>query len=276
MEILIDYIKSIFRHALKYAEDVGKDFDEKSIHKMRIELKKIQAAFNLLLFYCNGKLKQEEIEKVKNTFRRAGKMRELQLVISGLGKVKDDNEHAAKILLHFMKKKERKAEKKFREYFESTGKDELKELKKIMLTAAEEFGQINLTYFDELVSQIITLEKKMNRTDNELHQLRKLLKEFGYNIVLLCEEDKEKYLDLFPSEATEKLEKLIGVWHDETIFRKRIKKAHSKFISEIDNTKKQNESKQFLFKLERESSRKIKEEKAELEQLIKSKKESDD
>src|SRR4249920_816293 len=84
MEILVKLTRSLFKEAEKNAEKAIKHFDPDSIHKMRVALKKIRAEFNLLLFFSQGKLSEKDIQKVKGIFKKAGTVRELQLVISNI------------------------------------------------------------------------------------------------------------------------------------------------------------------------------------------------
>ena len=269
MKILIKLTRSLFKEAEKNAEKAIKHFDADSIHKMRVALKKIRAEFNLLLFFSQGKLSEKDIQKVKGTFKKAGTVRELQLVISSIESLPQRKESPQKVVLEYFKKREKKSEKKFHDYFKEKGEKELSELKKIMLDESKNIQEHSLTpYFENLSNQIMTLQKKEDRTEEELHELRKRIKELKYNLEVLGETDRTRFENLFPPKKLDKLEEVIGEWHDEMIFRSRIEKVQPKVLSEIPDVDLLNELQNFFSQLRKKSDRELQKELKKTEGLL--------
>jgi CHAD domain-containing protein len=256
MKELTKYIRSLFSKFTKHAQHAAKDFKADDIHKMRVTFKKIEAVFNLLRFFCNENLNQEEITKAKRTFKKAGKVRELQLMIERVKSVETKSEAAKTIVINYLDNKGKKTEKKFQQYFNESGEKEIHEVGEKMIDVAKEISDNDLLpYFKNISENIVLVETKKERNEDELHQLRKRIKELNYNLVLLNDATRKKVEEIFPPGNYSSLEKLIGEWHDETIFLSGIGKAEIKLLADAADTEKQAGLKDFFEELHNESEK---------------------
>ena len=94
-----------------------------------------------------------------------------------------------------------------------------------MLRAAGKISGSDLdSYLNDLLKRIGDLRGKANLSEEELHALRKLLKELKYNRAVL-EAALQRTVDgIFESDKLNAWEELIGKWHDEVIYRQRSEK----------------------------------------------------
>ncbi|MFI5135754.1 MAG: CHAD domain-containing protein, partial [Chitinophagales bacterium] len=233
MKALSKHLHTLFSEAEKNSARAAEDFDEDAIHEMRVAFKKIRSAFNMMIYLFPQRLSEEDWKKAKKTFRRAGVLRENQLIYGKIERMKLKDEESKKMLLDFLKEKEKKSKNKFEHQFEHAGIEEHKELKKKMIEISKDITEAQLAiYFENLLGKILELRKKSDRTIPELHSLRKLLKELKYNLALAPLALKEKISIEFPEKNIEDWEVLIGDWHDEIVFILRIKKIEERMTAE--------------------------------------------
>jgi len=276
MTDLSKYIQSLFNKFIRHAHHAAKDFDAGEIHKMRVSFKKIEAVFNLLHFFLPGNLNEDEILKAKKCFKKAGKIRELQLMVERINSVETKSEEAKKVALDYLKKKEEKAEKKFHHYFKGGGEKEIQEVKRKMMEGAEEIRSLDLLrYFKNISEKIVLIQSNSNRNEDELHQLRKLIKELSYNRKLLSDEERKKIDSVFPSASYNRLERLIGEWHDETIFVDGIKKAEARLLMDVTEPDKQTKQKEFFAELHNGSGKTLQQQLEKIERSIRRKNSKD-
>jgi CHAD domain-containing protein len=224
MSPLHNYINHLFHDAKKYAGKAAKDFDEEDIHKMRVEVKKIKAAFHFLQF-VDADLKDDELKKLKKIFREAGELRELQLLTEAIRKFrglqhKDDK----KSLLDFLKEEEKKSKKKFHREFQKSGNETLDKLKKVMFRKREITDDDEVRYFQNMLAIILELMGRDSLADEEYHEVRKKLKELKYNLSFASDRSKQIVEDVFSEKELTELEEVLGTWHDQVIIISRLKK----------------------------------------------------
>jgi len=217
------YINHLFHDAERYAKKAVKGFDEEDIHKMRVEVKKIKAAFHFLQFF-DADLKNNELKKLKKIFAGAGELRELQLLEEAIKKFRSlQNKSAKELLLHYLHEEENKAKKKFDHQFQKAGKEALDNLHKVMLHEKEIDVSDYILYFQSIVRSIIGQMQNTSLTTEEYHELRKKLKELKYNLSFADEQSKKIVEETFSEKELSGLEELVGKWHDQVIIVLRLK-----------------------------------------------------
>ena len=190
-----------------------------TFHKLRVEIKKLNAFFELIHF-CSKDFKRKKIFKpLKLIFRQAGKVRELQVEEVMLRKYFPNN------LL--------------KDYKDSLQKLRLKEQEDFFLIANKRFvARITKTHREILPFLTKTdkkkvnsyMEKKKKKIENllsqntlqrpQLHSLRKQLKKFHYSRESLNLKRENK-----PLPKKDVLPDLLGKWHDLQIIIRHLKKA---------------------------------------------------
>jgi CHAD domain-containing protein len=225
MKALSKAISDQCNAANKAAEESLRHFDPEAIHRLRVSLKQLRASFNLLLFAAGQIIAERDWKGAGKIFRQAGKIRERQLLRQRVLILSGVEEDSKKTVSAFLAFKEQAARRKFRHYLSDCGTKELKKLRRKMLRAAGKISGSDLdSYLNDLLKRIGDLRGKANLSEEELHALRKLLKELKYNRAVL-EAALQRTVDgIFESDKLNAWEELIGKWHDEVIYRQRSEK----------------------------------------------------
>ena len=216
MSPLHKYLNQIFHEAEKYADKAVKGFDPDDIHKMRVALKKIQAAFYFEQFYL-PQLDEDEMKKSKKIFGEAGKIRELQLVRDAIKNFNNSQEEMKETVLDDLRREEKKAKKKFHDHFQDAGKNALRGLRKTMVGEAKKLTGADFKLYFQSVLEAIRIQIHTAQSEKDYHQVRKQLKELKYNLRFADEDSKQMVSAVFPEKELSKLEEDLGNWHDQVI-----------------------------------------------------------
>lgn len=205
-----------------------------TFHKLRVEIKKLNSTFDLINF-CSPDFKRKATYKpFKLIFRKAGKVRELQIEDSMLKKYFDK-----KIIQDYrksLKKLQLKAEKDF---FSLINKNLLDQLNKkhhsIMLHLCEIDKKMINTFLEKKENHILELIGDEILQTEQIHKLRKELKILNYNRAIGDKEKQDNELlkqDVLPE--------LLGKWHDCQVIIKHLEKALNRrqlSVTEADQLK---------------------------------------
>lgn len=201
----------------KYLPGVLSNPGERSLHKIRVAIKKINAAYRLLEFLIpDGFSRKKHYRKFEKIFDSLGKLRELQLNDSYM-----ESCHlpaaSQKMYAAFYASERNKAQRKNKEalkkfdvnfLFKST-----KQVNKLTRNLKDD-GVLQKTK-QFILAEANQIKKLLKDYDNpdKVHKIRKFLKELNYNAKFLN--------NIKPSEKAEQLiirlkeaETLIGTWHD--------------------------------------------------------------
>ena len=179
---------------------------------LRVHTKKIKAVFNLVEYSTNDFPKEKNLTPYKVLFRQAGKIRELQLQISLMKKYKSQKElnpyysrlekdglqHHQELLLLIDKKLKRK--------LKTNDKKIVPFLEKIDARCVK-------NYLSSITDRIDTLLHAEKLGAEQVHDLRKLIKELNYLQKIFHAKNKSPVI---PDEFQE----LIGQWHDYDVISK--------------------------------------------------------
>jgi CHAD domain-containing protein len=186
-------------------------------HELRVEIKKIRAALALLNFSAKG-FKRKRTEKgFDKIFKQAGAVRELQLEEQT---IKDLHLNTTLKTYATGLRKDRKKEKD--KFFKLANKKNIAALndtyeevkpffKEITPQKAQQFLDMERNKIDRLI-------QAQQFAPKQLHQLRKKFKELNYVLKIFAADNQQ-------AEKTEKLQDILGEWHDKTIVVRHLHKA---------------------------------------------------
>ena len=192
-----------------------------SYHKLRVEIKKLNALFKLVDYSVAGFKRKKYFKPLKNIFAQAGKVRELQLEDAMLKKLA--LHYSLKNYRYDLKKHCLKEQEKF---FHLSNEEVVSELQKDHTKIASFFYKIQekdlKDYLEKRRKKVDALLKQKKINEQQIHELRMRLQEFYYN---------RKSVN-FPGQGNllikaKALQKLLGKWHDRKIMNVHFKKVMS-------------------------------------------------
>ena len=189
---------------LLYLLENKKRGTKNNIHKIRVEIKKINSLFHLLEFCSNDFNRKSSFKPYKKIFQMAGKIRDIQLeedllkkkdALNDYFKVLKEQKHSYQISFNLIVQKQ---VKKIMSVDQETDYFSLADSKKIS------------RYIKSMQIQLEHIFHQSHLQSSQIHSLRKVLKEIGYNA---------EGLNLRRGEtlSNDKLTTLIGKWHDNLI-----------------------------------------------------------
>jgi CHAD domain-containing protein len=222
-EHLTEYFLSLQKKCVKSAAEIKKEFDGKEIHNFRVCIKKINALTDYLVFLRKDFHSDNKI--TLHLYKAAGRLRSLYLIKRELKRLNLYDKEWKKFLKEeFSKEKENYKDvyKKFRKNFKHDFKTDKS---RVYFTLDETINleENSKQYINIQQEEVIKLSGDVIKGEHDIHLLRKNLKEFGYNYFALSE---AFYLltDKSLLSSVEKLNKLLGKWHDKIVFKKYVSK----------------------------------------------------
>jgi len=219
MKILLKYYKKRKSNIDSILARSTRKYTPGTFHKLRIEIKKLNALFDLINFSSKDFKQKKYFKPYKLIFQQAGKVRELQLEEEMLIKQITNNS--------------------LNNYRNSITKNRLKEQDNFYLIVNNESTNGMKIKYHKIVPFLKKannrkanhyLEKKKNIIKKvigqgpietqQVHKLRKRLKMLNYNINSLLVDDRKqvsKNLDILPD--------LLGQWHDCQLMTQHLEKA---------------------------------------------------
>lgn len=188
----IIHITTLFFYRLsKYSNKAAENFDTESIHKFRVEYKKMRAFFRMLSHDSGRKIKITK--QLRHTYAAAGALRDLQLQQQRLALFPGrKSKPALSISAHAGKKmKQLKAT-----LLKSFLKNPVAACKKEIMPLLP--ASFTLSHFKRFiaakVNDINIIISKTPVSDNGIHMIRKSLKDVYYNLRLYKNKEHEKLL----------------------------------------------------------------------------------
>ncbi|MDZ4667418.1 MAG: CHAD domain-containing protein [bacterium] len=212
-------------------------YSTSTFHKLRVEIKKLNALFNLINYCSKDFRRKKTFKPFKEIFLQAGKVREFQLEEMMLNK-----HHSIKFLTDYRNslKKLRLQEQEI--FFTIINKDFVARLQKKYKIIIPLLYKINKklanSYIEIKRTSIQKLLSKSSIKTQDVHELRKQIKLLNFNRKSLSLKEKNKPItnqDLLPN--------LLGKWHDYQVIIKHLNKTmdtgnlDSKEISQITKLK---------------------------------------
>lgn len=220
---LNDYYFSLQKVCFKTAWDIKNKFENSKIHNFRVAIKKMNAFRSFLnSIEPNFEIKDTGLDEI---YKAAGLLRTSALLKKELKSIELYNKNWKQYFRYRIKNEKSKYIKTFYTFKKEKKKEFKKEKNRVSFILAEKHG---LERDAEIYIKNLLTKIKLHTTSNEsnkssLHDFRKLMKEFGYNYVLLSEAFYLPIDEAFMKE-TNMFNKVLGKWHDKVVFRKFILK----------------------------------------------------
>jgi len=193
------------------------EFTKSAFHRLRVEIKKLNAIFTLTNFCSNDFQRKKTFLPFKEIFDQAGKVRELQIEEEILEKYLFDI-----TLFEYRQSLENKLLVERSSFFDLLGENLENRLKNKIEILIPFLDQINKKKANRFIlnrrEAIESLVSKVPLMTDELHKLRKLLKTLTYSLDSLGNEK------IIGSEELILIE-LLGNWHDCDVILMRLEKA---------------------------------------------------
>ncbi|MBK9737655.1 MAG: CHAD domain-containing protein [Saprospiraceae bacterium] len=182
-------------------------YTSKTFHKLRIEIKKLNALLDLINFCAQDFKQKKTLKPFKQIFHKAGKVREIQLEEVILKKYCINN--SLKDFRRNLKKLRLKEQKYFFSILHKNFSARLKKKYHVIASFLSSISKKKVnSYLDIQQNSITKLLSQTSVQTQHIHELRKQLKKF-YNIVNCTDVKKNE------SMSNKKiLPTLLGKWHD--------------------------------------------------------------
>ena len=196
---VVHQIRSTQQRLSRYQESG----DPEHLHDMRVRIKKIKALFSFLAFVYEKRFSTTDLKKL---FRKAGKLRDIQLHIRALILLP----HPPFTLIESLCKKEHRLEK----HFQKSTPDYLNQLqhfeKRLEIPdMLPESGKI-MAYFNKQKQKASA--KCSNKVREDIHHYRRIVKNMMY-VYSALPKSMQQDIDFNAKEVNHLQEKL-GNWHD--------------------------------------------------------------
>jgi CHAD domain-containing protein len=198
---LWDEMESSLHHFLE-------DGEQEKLHRFRVQIKKIRALLLLLDTALYQKTLSKKFKPVRKIFKQGGVIREAYINIQLSSHYELKNED-------FIQEQVDAMEKAIIE-FRDNGKKFFKTIKDVhdeLETELQAIDDDQVSEFYKKELEQIALVLSTNQFDDELHNCRKRIKNLVYNRKIAGKALEDSSLDL-NSEYLDKLQGLIGEWHD--------------------------------------------------------------
>ena len=215
MKTLAKYLnkrKEVIDSLLKKPSDT---YTASTFHKLRIEIKKLNSSFDLINCCATNFRRRATYKPYKIIFRKAGKVRELQIEDAML-----KNYFGNKIIKDYRKTLKTLRLKAEKDFFSLLNKKIMRKLNKKHHSIIPHLREIDnkkiAIYLEKKEKQIKELLHREIIQTKQIHQLRKELKVLNYNKAITSKE-KHSTQDVLPE--------LLGKWHDCQVIIKHLKKT---------------------------------------------------
>lgn len=181
-------IKSHFKKIKKYSRRIPDDFDLETIHKFRVEYKKLRAFFRLVN-ESTGRSKIKIQKKLKNVYSLAGNLRDLQLQQARLDESAKANLSQLPEYYFFLGREMMEIKSRLLELL--SAKPFKKNKKKRVVSAPGGFKLPGFsTYLQNNCNAARDILLAWQLTDERLHLIRKILKDLFYNLEIYRQADE--------------------------------------------------------------------------------------
>lgn len=224
MNSIEEYGLELVNNTSKYLVLSLTNCDEEELHRLRVEIKKIHALHHFLSYCYANKFGKNK--KLKKLFRRAGKIRDLQLLIKYLEKQIESKTKHEKELLRKLKRKLSDRCKQFKQCYEHHNVEAFeKTINSIHNSHLVKLKNEPDAYFGIIKGKITLAVNRLSRDEKPIHTLRKDVKTLKYNLKV---SQKIKPANLMDGKLLTQWEKLLGEWHDAVQLANRIEKIKTK------------------------------------------------
>jgi len=239
MKLLVKYLKIREAEILFLLGKPKESFTVDDFHKLRVEIKKLNAFFEMVNF-CVSDFKRKKIYKpFRLIFKQAGKVRELQVEEEMLSAYFIENS-----LQDYRLELRNTLEKEIESFFSILDQKRIDSLQGKISKTNSFLKKINrkkmAAYMEFSWKKIEKILDQKNLLSENLHFLRKRIKKFLYNRELVSKGGWEKTVSI-----TDDLPDLLGKWNDGQVILNRLEaainygKINPKELHQIEKVKEQ-------------------------------------
>lgn len=230
-------LESRFEKIDEFLDKMIKHFDSEDIHDFRVEIKKVRAFMRLAATRLPGPEELKMPYHIKSLYRHAGIIRNLQL-----------QQHR---IFEFIKEKETRQPFQYLKILsnhEEEWKQKIKEIYNLKALKAEEEAIVTTlrfkagkttieSYIQNRVEEFKSLMAVREYSDEELHQLRKILKDILYTLPFTGDYFFSFFkCELQTKEDIKSLTDLLGEFQDACISLKLLEPFYTKGINDHEET----------------------------------------
>lgn len=188
----------------------------KSVHRLRLEIKKVDALFDLVHRQNKNFKPRKYFRSFKTLFKRAGKLRALQVEFDLLNTYFKGSSNAG--YLHLLHQAKHKVRVRFKDYIQSGIRKDIDKSARAFIPYLNKIRAKDLEhYFRQEERRLDTLLEKKLFKEQELHFIRKKLKRFYLNVTNISPYKFNKRLHT--------MIELLGAWHDHQVAHDKLMKA---------------------------------------------------
>jgi CHAD domain-containing protein len=197
------------RKAKKYFKHIFPDFNADSIHQFRVEYKKLRAFLRIISLSQKSSHELKVSKKLKRVYARAGYIRSLQLQYNYITRVTKDEYKAPLEYLRFLRTEVERQKPKLKKIHLQKSLKESRE--KIDATVPHKFTSGDARNFIQgKWSNIYTIIKSRQFNDENMHAIRKNLKDLSYDKKISEDLDTDILMyNIWKDKNEEDIEKLV-------------------------------------------------------------------
>jgi CHAD domain-containing protein len=221
MSRILKYVNKRFREVHSCLKKYRHAAQPEDLHKIRTELKKIKTLFRLLAFRSKQFNAPKAYKPLKDIFSKAGHIRALEVLHHLFCEY--ELEEFEKNNISGKKKREKEVSR-----FQKSTHRYIKQVKQSRKQLKKHLAEIDMydleKYMKEIEDQLCGRLFQQLRQD-ELHPLRKQIKELAYLSEIINGETIPQQTAAF-----DKLQELIGQWHDKDILKTALEKSKTPLL----------------------------------------------
>ncbi|ERM82317.1 hypothetical protein P872_18685 [Rhodonellum psychrophilum GCM71 = DSM 17998] len=219
MKSLVKYLKKREAEILFLLRKAKEDFTVNDFHKLRVEIKKLNAFFEMVDFCVSGFKRGKKYKPFRLIFKQAGRVRELQVEEEMLSAFFMENS-----LQDYRLELSRALEKEKESFFSINDQKKQDLLQDKILKTIPFLKKINrkkmAAYMEFAWKKIEKILEQENLLSENLHFLRKRIKKLLYNRVLVSKGGGKKTVSI-----TDDLSDMLGKWNDGQVILNRLEAA---------------------------------------------------
>lgn len=201
----------------EYCNKIEKKFAVEDIHGFRTEVKKLRAFLRIISFVFNESKKYKLPKKLRKLYSRAGAIRDIQLQLERIESATQNEAVRPKVYSSLLKKEMNQNKKRLKKQL--AGNFMKRSEKKIYNKLPQSVGFETIRRFVFFkISDMEALITKRKENDNDIHSVRKNLKDLMYNVKTVDDNLKQAFPKIFSDadglKTVEQLSDQLGMFTD--------------------------------------------------------------
>jgi CHAD domain-containing protein len=213
MDSLVTYYSKLCSDYRKYLERAIQHQDAESVHQLRIAIKKLKALFSLIEFSDPSFESKKYLIQYIEVFKAAGEIRDISITVKLIGKQEKNLFMNIKRLSAFLQQEKIRKMPKIKKIFTKVQVKNNSYDEKITQIIKNKIDSSKMDAFLSNIHKELEERRKKRTSRKDLHKFRKLLKKYFY-ISQIAKENFRLRVDNISLKRIDKLQDLLGSWHD--------------------------------------------------------------